>query len=309
MFCNMITTKPCSLRKLFSFSRSSILYSLVLMGPVWLLVGCEQSTPEARTEPATSTEKTEQMIYRPKVKLTTTDSDPSVLKKFLQARKHIYQEEYESARKQLLPLAEAGYTDAQLAMAHSYMPHEITNPPENTQYDWEQGIPWLILSADGNNARAQWLLGDWYYHGYPGRVKRDYYATEWDKVNYYLLAAAEQGLASAQSELATLYASAHGVEMNEQALRAYGDIHKVKAYMWYTLASQRYAKHDGIGIDRKGLELRLRDRLLDNKGYSQMTKERVTEGERMVKEWTRTHPDAYRVETPPELYPSYISKP
>jgi len=295
----MITTKPCSLRKPFTFSRSSILYSLVFMSLVLFLYGCEKSTPEADAVQTTPTAK---MIYRPEVKLTTTDPDPAVLEKFLQGRNLIYQGQYEAARQQLLPLAEAGYTDAQLAMAHSYMPHEITNPPEHTQYDWEQGIPWLILSADGHNARAQSWLGDWYYHGALGHVSRDYYATEWDKVNYYLLAAAEQGLGNAQLELAHLYDSAHGVEMTQQALDAYGETHYVKAYMWYTLASQRYAEHDGVGIDRKALVLRARDRLVASPAQN-MTQAKIAEGERMAKEWTRTHPDAYRVESPPELYP------
>lgn len=270
---------------------------LVILSAVFLLPGCERTTPKpdtAQTAPA------EKIIYRPKVKLTTTDPDPSVLKKFLAARELIYQERYDAAREQLLPLAEAGYTDAQLAMAHSYMPHEILNVSKPTKYDWEQGIPWMIRAADGGNARAQWLLGDWYYHASPGRVHRDYATTEWDKVNHYLLLAAEQGLGIAQLELASLYNSGHGIAMNEQAQKAYGETHNVKAYMWYTLASQRYAEHDGVGIDRKGIVLGSRDGLIAS---HRLTPAHIAEGERLANEWTRTHPDAYQVESPPELYP------
>lgn len=281
-------------KRLGSFS--SVCICLVILSTVSLLTGCEQTTPKPDTTQTTPTEK---LVYRPKVKLTTTDPDPSVLKKFLAARELIYQARYDEARAQLVPLAEAGYTDAQLAMAHSYMPHTITNITKPTKFDWEQGIPWLIRAADGGNARAQWLLGDWYYHGSPGRVKRDYATTEWDKVKHYLHAASEQGLGIAQLALAGLYDTAHGVPMNEAALNAHGEVYYVKAYMWYTLASQRFAEHDGVGIDGKGVILSLRDKLARNR----LTEAQIVEGERLVAQWTRTHPDAYQVEEPPELYP------
>jgi hypothetical protein len=285
--------------KLSNISIMSIVSILPLMVSLMVMTSCNQSSP--KSDEAT-TAADDVMIYRPKVKLTSNDPDPAKLEKLLAGRELIYQEKYAEARKLLLPLAEAGYTDAQLSMADTYMPHKILNPTKPTKFDWEQGIPWLKRAADGGNAKAQWLLGAWYYRGSSPHVSRDYFATDWDKVNHYLLASAEQGFAPAQHQLAVLYDSAHGVEMNEQALKAYGEIHNVKAYMYYTLASQRYPPHDGNGFDRKGLALNSRNMLIEDHNLSQ---EQIAEGERLVQQWIRTHPDAYQVEYPPELYPGF----
>ena len=122
----------CVLNKGRFVSFSSVYVLMILSAVCCLLSGCERTTSKPDITHAAPAEK---MIYRPKVKLTTTDPDPAILKKFLAARELIYQERYTTAREQFLPLAEAGYTDAQLAMAHSYMPHTITNITKPTKFD------------------------------------------------------------------------------------------------------------------------------------------------------------------------------
>ena len=263
------------------------------------LSGCHQATA-APVATDTHPPSAEKIIYRPKVKLTATDPDPAKLKTLLKGWAEITQEHYDRARKILLPLANAGYTDAQIGMAYSYMPQEIIHPKKPVPYDWKQGIPWLKKAADNGNARAQWMLSGWYFDGFSGKVKRDYFAIQWDKVNYYLHAAAEQGLAIAQMELASLYEDSLGVPMNPEALEAYEKTHKIKAYMWYILASQRFPAYTGVGINRKGLAESLARKLVRRKAF---TPAEIAEGKQMVKDWIRTHPDAYRVEYPPELYP------
>lgn len=209
---------------------------------VTMLSGCESST--VNTEPnEPSQHADEEMVYRPDANLAY--NDPAVKQTFLDGVRLLYEERYEEARARLRPLAEAGHTDAQFFMARSYTPHDLFNPSSATPYDWEQGIPWLRRSADGGNARAQWELGAWYYHGSSGRVRRSYFQTDWDKVRHYLRAAAEQGLAIAQSTLAVLYDSSHGVEMNDAAFNAHAEQYFPVAWMYYTLASQRYPAHAG----------------------------------------------------------------
>lgn len=272
----------------------------VLLATLSATSGCGRApdSPDTGTQTPVADASTA-MVYRPDAHLAY--NDPAVKQRFLDGVKLLYAERYEEARDLLRPLAEAGHTDAQFFMSRTYMPHSILKPSAPTPFDWQQGIPWLKRAADGGNARAQWLLGDWYYHGSLGRVQRDYFNTDWEKVRHYLRAAADQGLAIAQGALARFYHDSHGVEMNKAAFKAHADEYFPSAWMYYTLASQRYTAQDRAGVARKQMKLDLRDELA-----TRMTAGQLAEARRLTEDWIRTHPDAYHVEDPPELYPPEI---
>ena len=293
-----------------------LIRGVVLAFALVSLSACDQRANESTNQlsNAEASDQAAPLINRPKLKLAAKDPTVSeqfreaidVLRPRNQSREEQTPEQFVRARPLFLPLAKAGYVDAMLGMAATYIPHTVYFSHDKIPYDWQQGIPWLTRAADAGHAEAQFALGMWYFYGHPVHQPQAFEIVEWDKVNHYLTAAAEQGLLAAQSALARLRANKHDIShLPFEEFMAGTSARDIEAYMWYTLAIQRYdpikeveRRQKGM-IDRRALESRLRDRLVR---IGEMTPEEIAEGQRRAEEWTRRHPDAYTGDSiPPEL--------
>ena len=121
--------------------------------------------------------------------------------------------------------------------------------------DYAEAAKWTRKAADFGLFEAQFNLGLMYFNG--RGVPEDYVeAAKW------MRKAAEQGSASAQYLLGLDYATGDGVPKDT-----------VTAYMWTNLAA--VSKEEAKPI-RSDLE-------------KSMTTEQVAEGQRLTREWLRTH--------------------
>ena len=296
---------------------TSLIRQVILAFTLLSLSACDQRTNESANQ-LSNVEAVDQaapLIYRPKLKLAA--NDPTVSEQFREAinvlrpkdQKTLEDqtpEQFVRARPLFLPLAEAGYVDAMLGMAATYIPHTIFFANEQIPYDWQQGIPWLTRAADAGHAEAQFALGMWYFHGEPVHHPQAFETVDWDKVNHYLTAAAEQGLLAAQNALGRLRGHGHDVaHLPFEEFMAGSSARDIEAYMWHTLAIRRYdpateAERRAKGmIDRQALAIGLRDRMVRE---GEMTPEEIAEGQRRAEAWVRRHPDAYTgFSIPPEL--------
>ena len=160
--------------RFFVFLTREIVLAFALLS----LSACEQRDDESANQlsNAEAADQAAPLVYRPKLKLAA--KDPTVSEQFREAidvlrpknQKTLEDqtpEQFVRARPLFLPLAEAGYVDAMLGMAATYIPHSIFWAHDTIPYDWQQGIPWLTRAADAGHAEAQFALGMWYRYGDP----------------------------------------------------------------------------------------------------------------------------------------------
>ena len=139
-------------------------------------------------------------------------------------------QDYETALKELKPLAEQGDPRSQYAIGWMY------RNGEGVEQDYKTAVKWYRQAAEQGHAEAQKSLGLMYQFG--EGVAPDYQsATRWYRL------AAEQGNAEAQNNLGLMYLSGEGVSQS-----------KTNAYMWlYSAASQgvSLAKWSQIQLEKK----------------------------------------------------------
>ncbi len=121
--------------------------------------------------------------------------------------------------------------------------------------DEEKAVFWFRKSAEQGNAVAQLYIGNAYYFGV-GVVKNKLEGVKWFRKS------AEEGEADAQNMLGAVYYNGDGVPKD-----------LIEAYKWVNLAS---------ASNEKALELR-------NKLEQSLTREQISEGQRLVREWQATH--------------------
>lgn len=134
--------------------------------------------------------------------------------------------DYTNALAAIAPLATSGNASAQFALGNLY--YHGHGVPQN----YATAAKWLEQAARQNHLRAQSLLGLLYARGLG--VKKDYAIAE-----ELLARAAELGDLEAQAGLALLYAS---VDPD------HGD--KIRAHMWWSIASLRGYANAGASRDR-----------------------------------------------------------
>ena len=124
-------------------------------------------------------------------------------------------QDYETALKELKPLAEQGDPRSQYAVGWMY------RNGEGVAQDYQTAVKWYRLAADQGHAEAQKSLGLMYQFG-EGITQNNQNASKWYRL------AAEQGNAEAQNNLGLLYLNGEGVTQS-----------KTNAYMWlHNAASQ-----------------------------------------------------------------------
>lgn len=160
-------------------------------------------------------------------------------------------EDYLTAARMLLPLAEQGDPIAEALLG--------------TMYDQGQGVPvdvrqatkWIRRSAEHGHASAEMALGVMYTLG-RGVPLDNVQAAKW------LRKAADQGAAPAQNYLGLLYEGGQGVPQDY-----------VLAYMWFNLASAQSTYTAASDDARKS-----RDEL-----RAKMTRAQVAEAQKLARNW------------------------
>jgi len=157
-------------------------------------------------------------------------------------------EEYATAWQELLPLAEAGNTEAQILVGRMY------NNGNGVTTDLAKGAAYYQRAATNGNARAQALLAFLFTAG-RGVPKDPKQALQWYQQ------AANNGDAYAQLDLARIYREGKSAKLD-----------LVQAYKWYFIVS----KNENIC-----------DCLLDGKGLvaAKMTGQEIQQAETMAGEW------------------------
>ncbi len=157
-------------------------------------------------------------------------------------------EEYAVARRELLPLAEAGNTDAQILVGRMY------NNGNGVTADLAKGAAYYKRAATHGNARAQALLAFLYTAG-RGVPKDPKQALHWYRQ------AADNGDVYAQLDLARIYREGKSAKLDY-----------VQAYKWYFIVS----KNEDIC-----------DCLLDGKGMAaaKMTRQEIQQAEVLAGDW------------------------
>ena len=163
-------------------------------------------------------------------------------------------EDYVEAVRWYRLAAEQGNASAQSLLGAMY--GEGQGVPE----DYVEAVRLYRLAADQGNALAQNNLGYMYQNGQG--VPEDYGGYV-EAVRLYRLAA-DQGNALAQSNLGLMYAQGFGVPE---------DI--VLAYMWFNIAAAQ--GNEGARNNKDFAE-------------QQMTREQITEAQRLTREWLEAHP-------------------
>ena len=158
--------------------------------------------------------------------------------------------EYAMALRLLRPLAEQGDANAQFIVGLSY------SEGEGLPQHYREALKWFRKAAEQGLAEAQSELGKIYYDG-PSVLQNNAEAAKW----YFK--AAEQGDADAQNNLGYMYANGKGLPREF-----------VSAHMWFNLAA---ASGNAAGVTN-------RDILAER-----MSSERITEAQRMAREWMAKH--------------------
>ncbi len=154
--------------------------------------------------------------------------------------------DYDTALKELRPLAEQGHASAQVSLGVMY------NKGLGVPQDYQEAARWYRLAGDQGNAYAQNNLGYMYNHGQG--VPQDYQ----EALRWYRLAG-DQGNAYAQNNLGYMYNHGQGAPRNS-----------IQAYMWASLAAAQ-----GDEEAAKGLEILEKE----------MTPPQLAEAQRLVREW------------------------
>ena len=150
--------------------------------------------------------------------------------------------------------AEQGDADAQFCLGQAYS--RGRGVPEG----YAESFKWYLKAAEQGHAEAQWVIGQKYHSGLG--VPQDYTeAAKWYRK------AAEQGDADAQHFLGLMYYIGDGVPHDY-----------VQAHKWYNLAASK-----SEGRNRKSL-VRIRGLAAKN-----MTREQISEAQRLAREWTEQH--------------------
>lgn len=119
------------------------------------------------------------------------------------------EQNYDTALRLWLPLAEAGDMRAQFSLGALYY------EGAGVEQDYEVSARWFRAAADEGFAPAQFNLGNAYKHG-QGVAQSDIEATKWWRL------AAEQGFAPAQFNIGTQYYFGRGVPQDrEEGIRWY----------------------------------------------------------------------------------------
>ncbi len=153
--------------------------------------------------------------------------------------------DFATARREWLPLAKQGDSQAQYALGSLY------RKGEGVPQDYIEALKWLRLSAEQGNPLGQDSLGLMYNKGYG--VSQDYRkAAKWFRL------AAEQNHLQGQYNLGVMYNNGHGV------IQDY-----VLAHMWVNIAASNGYK-DGVEV---------RDDLV-----KYMTPEQIAEAQKLARQ-------------------------
>ena len=139
--------------------------------------------------------------------------------------------EYQSALKELRPLAELGDPYAQYNLGAMY--YNGNGIPQ----DYAEAAKWWLLAAEQENNLAQSMLGRMYATG-QGVSQDNAEAVKWSQL------AAEQGNAQAQTHLGFMYDKGKGVLQDN-----------VIAHMWYNIGSAKGQEIGGTNRDKIAKEM------------------------------------------------------
>ena len=155
-------------------------------------------------------------------------------------------QDYKTAHKFWLPLAEQGDANAQQLLGVMYV------KGQGVSQDYQEAVKWFLLSAEQGLPEAQFSLGKVYDKGQG--VPQDYKeALKWN------LLSAEQGFASAQFSLGIMYFKGQGVPQDY-----------VSAHMWWNLAG---SNGDKIAVKNRDII------------EKRMTKQQIEEAQRLARNW------------------------
>jgi TPR repeat protein len=139
---------------------------------------------------------------------------------FAEAERAYNEQDYATAMKLAMPLAEAGDADAQYLVGRMY------EKGQGVPADKAKVLLWYRKSAEGGNAKAQYKLGAGYAMGFSGLKQSNEKAKKWIKMS------AEQGYHRAQKILAYAYQKGlYGFPKDEQ-----------KAQYWFKEAEKKTIK-------------------------------------------------------------------
>ena len=155
--------------------------------------------------------------------------------------------DYDTAYKELKPLAEQGDANAQISLGTMYY------HGQGVPQDYKEAVEWYRKSAEQGNATAQYAFGVAYRKGQA--VPQD----DEEALNWFLKAA-EQGLSIAQYALGELYRRGEGVPQDY-----------ILAHMWHNLSATQ------------GSETAIKNRDVVAK---YMTPDQIAEAEKLAREWT-----------------------
>ena len=262
-----------------------------------VLTSCSYEPPDTASS---KSHENKTLIFKQdvKVKLTTTDGKPENLLQLKKAIRALRNKEINKARKYLLPLTKQKYADAYYYMAYTYMPQDFVGTDTNLKFDWKHALPWLEKAADAGHAEAQLSRSEWNVYGFPGLYRPPFESIDWKQTYKYARLSAEQGYAMGQSWLARIlndfgiFIAKAGIEDDEyQRL--------INVYMWYTLASKRYAPEK-----RKRIILDIRNKAAKD---NEMTKEQINMALQKASAWEKSHKASYKDMNPAELNPEKIN--
>ena len=158
-------------------------------------------------------------------------------------------QDYKTAHKLWLPLAQKGHASAQNYLGFMY------HKGLGVLQDYKEAVTLYRLAAEQGNAPAQNKLGIMYHNGLG--VLQDYKKA----IRWYRLAA-EQGNAPAQNKLGIMYAEGTGVPQDYTL-----------AHMWWNIGAS--SGHKGCVRNRKKVE-------------KKMTKQQIEEAQRLARNWKPT---------------------
>ena len=167
---------------------------------------------------------------------------------------------YDAALRLVQPFAQLGDGRAQTLLGLMYY------HGRGLQKNDAQAVTWFRRAADQGEPEGQFYVGVMYAEG--NGVPQDYA----EAVRWYRLAA-EQGEPRAQYNLGVSYSEGYGIGED-----------LVAAYMWFNLAASRFPASEAA---RLRAAINNRDVIA-----RQMSREQVTEAQRISVEWSRKHRQA-----------------
>ena len=162
-----------------------------------------------------------------------------------------YRGDYETALRELRPLAEQDHAGAQSYLGFMY--YKGHGVPQ----DYAEAVKWYRKAAEQGDAKGQYSLGVMYDIGL-GVPEDDAKAVKWFRK------ATEQGNAKAQTNLGLMY--------------GYGEVvpqDYAQAYMWYDLAASRHPPGEGRDIAVKKRDI----------VAMKMTPAQISEAQKLAREW------------------------